>query len=164
MRSSRRWQRADAEDIAGNAVAKAWERRREYDRARGALQAWVWTITKRSASNEARDRRRRGPHVPLTEVVPATDPDDDLTPRGRAVREAISKLDKKTRELIYDHYWKRWSFKRLAGGNKRAYNRIRQTAARGYASIRRSVGLAEHTSSGHRGSSGRSGETEEHVE
>lgn len=65
---------SDRDDIVQTALARAWQKRGQFDPARGAPQAWLLTIT----ANEARDSVRQW--RPAAELVDHAASDHDSRP------------------------------------------------------------------------------------
>jgi RNA polymerase sigma-70 factor (ECF subfamily) len=96
--------RAAAEDVTALAFERAYRRRRTFDRRRGEERAWLFGIARNAALDELRRRRRVATLV--------TDPSDsgaeeafvsdteDVTLRRTAVRDALTALSARERELV----------------------------------------------------------------
>jgi RNA polymerase sigma-70 factor (ECF subfamily) len=92
--------RAAAEDVTALAFERAYRRRRTFDRRRGEERAWLFGIARNAALDELRRRRRTARLV--TEPADAAVAEDDLevTLRRSVVRDALSQLNGRERELV----------------------------------------------------------------
>jgi RNA polymerase sigma-70 factor (ECF subfamily) len=104
----------DAEDIVQDALTRAWQKRRQYDPARGSLQSWLLALV----ADQARGRRRRGKplweHVQLTGVRAD---EDELARSSRSsrspehddasldLREAVQRLPARQRATVVLHHF-----------------------------------------------------------
>ena len=91
-----------AEDVTALAFERAYRRRRRFDPRRGSGRAWVFAIARNAALDELRRRRRTASLQADPEDLAASAPDDDAEQalRRTALREAVSGLDPRERELI----------------------------------------------------------------
>jgi RNA polymerase sigma factor (sigma-70 family) len=92
--------RAAAEDVTAQAFERAFRRLRSFDRRRGEERAWLFGIARNAAIDELRRRRRtaRMAAEPADEVSP--DEDADVVLRRATVRDALSRLPAREREVI----------------------------------------------------------------
>lgn len=99
--------RSAAEDVTALTFERAYARRRSFDRSRGEERAWLFGIARNAALDELRRRRRTAtlaaePHALSDEGFAAAGSDDEeeLALRRAAVREALTGLAARERELI----------------------------------------------------------------
>jgi RNA polymerase sigma-70 factor (ECF subfamily) len=87
----------DADDLAQDALARAWVKRASFDPSRGSARSWLLAIV----ADRARRRWMRRPRP----VLP--DPQDVAEPDGRRVdlRRAIAALPERQRTTVYLHYY-----------------------------------------------------------
>jgi RNA polymerase sigma-70 factor (ECF subfamily) len=95
-----------AEDVAQEAMVRAWRHAAAYDPRRGSVVTWLLTITRNLAIDEIRVRRPMAfdPEVLLASAAPSTDrtPEDAATVSeeiGR-LRRALSTLPEEQRRAI----------------------------------------------------------------
>ena len=99
-------QRADAEDIAQDTFARAWEQAPRWRPGRAAYRTWLFQV----AANRARDRWRRqrpAERIDDTRVSEQPLPEQQLEAgqRSRRVREALQALPERQRAaVILRHY------------------------------------------------------------
>jgi RNA polymerase sigma-70 factor (ECF subfamily) len=99
----------DAEDIVQDALARAWQKRRQYDPARGSLQSWLLALV----ADQARGRRRRA--KPLWELVRLVAADQDQVPLAAGpadrddaaldLRAAVQRLAPRQRAAVVLHHF-----------------------------------------------------------
>lgn len=95
-----------AEDVAQEALLRAWRHASAYDPRRGSVATWLLTITRNLAIDEIRVRRPDAfdPEVLVAAVAPSPDrPPDDLVAaneEARRVRVAIAGLPLEQRRAI----------------------------------------------------------------
>ena len=80
---------AEAEDVAQEALVRAWRFAASFDPRRGSVTAWLLGITRNVALDSVRGRGRRPAavgDVPATAVVDLTDPADVADRRDDAAR------------------------------------------------------------------------------
>src|SRR5215211_3209128 len=73
--------RSAAEEVTAQAFERAWRKRRQLDRRRGAPRAWLFGIARNAALDELR-RRSRLADPPQDAVVAASDPADAAVDRA----------------------------------------------------------------------------------
>ncbi len=91
-----------AEDATALAFERAYRKRRRFDPSRGSGRAWVFGIARNAALDELRKRKRTAgmfSEPAEAETTPTTDV-DPLGERRTALRQAMSKLGDRDRELI----------------------------------------------------------------
>ena len=96
-------ERAAAEDVTALAFERAYRRRRTFDRRRGQERAWLFGIARNAALDELRRRRRQASMLAEPEDVDrreALDDPGDVALRRTVVRDALSSLGARERELI----------------------------------------------------------------
>src|SRR4051794_29835257 len=94
--------RAAAEDVTAQAFERAYRQRSSrYDARRGSPRAWLFGIARNAALDELR-RRKRAAETELPGPPEAPGPDEavELAAQRDAVREALSRLPAKDREVI----------------------------------------------------------------
>jgi RNA polymerase sigma-70 factor (ECF subfamily) len=95
-----------AEDVAQEALLRAWRHASAYDPRRGSVATWLLTITRNLAIDEVRVRRPDSfdPEVLLASAAPANErPPDDLaaaSEEARRVRVALGTLPVEQRRAI----------------------------------------------------------------
>lgn len=94
--------RSAAEDVTELAFERAYRRRRTFDRRRGEERAWLFGIARNAALDELRRRRRHASLVvePEDPAVDGFDDGADVALARTVVRQALSKLPARERELI----------------------------------------------------------------
>ena len=91
---------AAAEDVTALAFERAYTRRRTFDRRRGEERAWLFGIARNAALDELRRRRRIAALVLEPVDEPESDHLLDVALRRTAVRDALTKLAGRERELV----------------------------------------------------------------
>lgn len=95
---------ADAEDVAQDALLRAYEQRRRYDPAR-PLAAWLYTIAFRLATDHQRRSARRPATVPADAHAAALAA-PDAGPAQRAARhESAERLWRQAEDLLPPEQW-----------------------------------------------------------
>jgi len=91
-----------AEDATALAFERAYRKRRRFDPRRGSGRAWIFGIARNAALDELRKRKRTAGLFtePAGVETAATDDSDPLGERRDALRQAMSKLGDRDRELI----------------------------------------------------------------
>jgi RNA polymerase sigma factor (sigma-70 family) len=94
---------ADPDDVVQDALTRAWQKRRQFDPARGTATTWLLAIVADQARAARRTRIRWLRVVDDTAVVPETpavtdDPDVDLD-------RAIARLAKRQQLAVHLHYF-----------------------------------------------------------
>jgi RNA polymerase sigma factor (sigma-70 family) len=95
-----------ARDVVQEAFARALCRRRTY-RGEGSLEAWVWKIALRTAS----ERRREIPGVSLNGTIEAALVEPERDP---ALAEALRTLPAKRRVIVFLRYFADLSYSEIA--------------------------------------------------
>jgi RNA polymerase sigma-70 factor (ECF subfamily) len=93
--------RAAAEDVTAMAFERAYRRRRTFNRRRGEERAWLFGIARNAALDELRRRRRLA--TLAAEPTDAGEPhadEGDVALRRTAVRDALTKLTPREREIV----------------------------------------------------------------
>jgi len=104
-----------ADDAVQAAFLSLWRNRASFDSSRGSLRSWILGAVRHRAIDSLRDRRRRGVQDHLDaddapEPVEPTRTDAEVAARelAQAVREAVSALPERQRQVIelayYDGY------------------------------------------------------------
>jgi len=93
---------AAAEDVTALAFERAYRRSsKRYDARRGSPRAWLFGIARNAALDELRRRKRDAEaQIPVPLQGPQPDEAAELAAQRDAVREALSKLPAKDREVI----------------------------------------------------------------
>lgn len=91
-----------AEDVTALAFERAYRRRRRFDPRRGSSRAWIFAIARNAALDELRRRRRTVSlfDEPADPDVATAEDGAEATLRRAALREAMSCLDPRERELV----------------------------------------------------------------
>src|ERR687896_2080562 len=91
-----------AEDVTAQAFERAYRRRRSYRASRGTPEAWLFGIARNAALDELRRRKRRATLEgdPADQDAPTADDHAELALRREVVREALTKLDGRERDLL----------------------------------------------------------------
>jgi RNA polymerase sigma-70 factor (ECF subfamily) len=94
--------RGAAEDVTALAFERAYRRRRTFDRRRGEERGWLFGIARNAALDEL---RRRGRHAsletePADVVQPSAEDGVEVALRRTTVREALSRLPAREREVV----------------------------------------------------------------
>ena len=94
--------RAAAEDVTALAFERALRKRGRYDPRRGSRRAWLFGIARNAALDELRRRKRTTALAADPEDLDAQGPESgaEATLRRAALRQAMSGLDPRERELI----------------------------------------------------------------
>jgi RNA polymerase sigma factor (sigma-70 family) len=87
----------DADDVAQEALTRAWQRRTTFDPARGSLRSWLLAIT----ADQARRWRTRRPR-PVRSMPRECDTDRD---RALDLRDAVALLPPRQRLAVELHYY-----------------------------------------------------------
>ena len=107
----------DVEDCLAEASARIWEHIDTYDAAKGSFTAWVTAITRNTALNMLR-RRKRHPVGELEETIQSTEatPEEILLreERQRALKQALDRLSQKEQNLFYRKYYYLQSTEKIA--------------------------------------------------
>jgi len=94
---------SDAEEIAADALWQAWRDAALFDPARSSVSAWLVMLGRSCAIDRFRAARsRRPPDNPQPEPPPVTDALSELetAERAKIVKQAVSELGAKERELL----------------------------------------------------------------
>jgi RNA polymerase sigma factor (sigma-70 family) len=92
--------RSAAEEVTSQAFERAWRKRRQMDRRRGAPRAWLFGIARNAALDELR-RRSRHASAPQDDAVQAPTANPAETAVDRAVlQQALDSLSGRERELV----------------------------------------------------------------
>jgi RNA polymerase sigma factor (sigma-70 family) len=97
--------RSAAEEVTSQAFERAWRKRRQLNRRRGTVRAWMFGIARNAALDELRRRRR---HAPSGEPEAAPDPMSNPAEAAldRAVlQQALDSLNGRERELVALKYF-----------------------------------------------------------
>lgn len=94
--------RSAAEDVTALAFERAYRKRSGFDARKGSRRAWLFGIARNAALDELRRRRRTAELSTDPEDVDGADPagEVEVSLRRAALREAMSGLDARERELI----------------------------------------------------------------
>lgn len=109
-----------AEDLAQDVLVRVWERRAQFDPARGGFMSWVWGIARNAATDHLREvsgevRAR----VHLTALAPRADSaqlEAGLLAAESAheVRRSLAALDSAQRTTIWRSFWLEQSHAEIA--------------------------------------------------
>jgi RNA polymerase sigma-70 factor (ECF subfamily) len=91
---------AAAEDVTALAFERAYCKRRTFDRRRGEERAWLLGIARKAALDELRRRRRLAALTAEPEVEDPVEDHAEVALRRTALRNAISRLPARDRELV----------------------------------------------------------------
>ena len=91
-----------AEDVTALAFERAYRKRRRFDPRRGAGRAWIFGIARNAALDELRKRKRRAGLLtdPVDAESATTEEGAELAMRRAVLRDAVSGLELRERELI----------------------------------------------------------------
>ena len=91
-----------AEDVTALAFERAYRKRRRFDPRRGAGRAWIFGIARNAALDELRKRKRRAGLLtdPVDAESATTEEGAELAMRRTVLRDAVSSLELRERELI----------------------------------------------------------------
>jgi len=90
-----------AEDATAIAFERAYRKRRRFDPNRGNGRAWVFGIARNAALDELRKRKRTvGLYAEPADAEAVASPGDELGARRATLRQAMSRLGDRDRELI----------------------------------------------------------------
>lgn len=94
--------RSAAEDVTAQAFERAFRKRGRFDARKGTRRAWLFGIARNAALDELRRRSRIAELAgePADERAPAPDESADVALRRTALRQAMSALDARERELV----------------------------------------------------------------
>jgi RNA polymerase sigma-70 factor (ECF subfamily) len=94
--------RSAAEDVAAQAFERAYSKRAKFSERRGSPEAWLFGIARNAALDELRRRKRRASLESEPEDVwsPGPDEEADRAFRRDEVRQALSTLDPRDRDLV----------------------------------------------------------------
>jgi len=94
--------RSAAEDVTAQAFERAYRKRGRFDARRGTRRAWLFGIARNAALDELRRRQRIAElsAEPADEDARAPDESADVALRRTALRQAMSGLDARERELV----------------------------------------------------------------
>lgn len=108
--------REEAEDCLQEVFTQAWEKADKFDADRGKVYSFLVTMTRNKAIDRTRSRAFKDSgkedHIindfTLTPVSDGNNPHEnlELSERASILREALQKLDKKEREVLYVSYFK----------------------------------------------------------
>ena len=139
---------AVAEEVAQETFVKVWRHASTYDARRGRVSTWLLTITRNTAYNQHRTRRRRPQVVgePTTEVVSAAERPDAVAERhetGDDLRAALDRLPPAQRDAVVLRHVLDLSSKETAeilGWNE---NTLKSHLARGLRRLRHELEAAD---------------------
>lgn len=94
--------RSAAEDVTAQAFERAYRKRRGFDPGRGSGRSWIFGIARNAALDELRRRKRMAPLAADPHDLAAADPSEgaEVALRRAALRQAMSRLDARERELV----------------------------------------------------------------
>ncbi len=98
----------DQEDIVHDVFLKVYANLDKYDEGRSSISTWIYTITKNTVIDYYKSRKSS---LPLEE---STAEDSGLDEDIEVLSEALSRLDKRERDLIILHYYKGYTLKNIA--------------------------------------------------
>lgn len=108
--------REEAEDCLQEVFTQAWEKADKFDAERGNVYSFLVTMTRNKAIDRTRSRAFKDAgkedHIindfTLTPVSDGNNPHEklELSERASILRDALLKLDKKEREVLYVSYFK----------------------------------------------------------
>jgi RNA polymerase sigma factor (sigma-70 family) len=92
--------RSAAEEVTSQAFERAWRKRKQINRRRGAPRAWLFGIARNAALDELRRRTRLAPDVnPEPAPDPLANPAEAAVDRA-VLRQALDSLSGRERELV----------------------------------------------------------------
>jgi RNA polymerase sigma factor (sigma-70 family) len=94
--------RSAAEDITAQAFERAYRRRKSFNPKRGTRRAWLFGIARNAALDELRRRSRHAKLAaePVDEAVVPADELAEVSLRRAALRQAMTELTARERELV----------------------------------------------------------------
>jgi RNA polymerase sigma factor (sigma-70 family) len=119
----------EREQLATEAVARAWEARRRFDPAKGSLEQWLFGLVRNVARERRREQRRqRGLLARLRSLAGEV----AAAPRGDVVdlRAAFSRLSEREQLVLYFRYWCDLPHAEVAGRLRLSESASRQIARR----------------------------------
>ena len=133
LRLARRLGRDNAEDIVQEALARAWERRTQYDPGRGSLGAWLLSITADQAYKSWRWSLRHD------RPIPAPAPADDTTVELLDLDRALRKLSKRQRLAVDSYYFAGLTVEEVASVMGCSTGTVKSTLSDARAALRRDL-------------------------
>ena len=91
---------AAAEDVTALAFERAYRKRRTFDRRRGEERAWLFGIARNAALDELRRRRRIAALTAEPRAEEELEDHAEVALRRTALRNALSRLPARDRELV----------------------------------------------------------------
>lgn len=128
--------RADAEEVAAQAFAEAWEARARFDPGRGQLPSWLAGIARHRALDRLRGSRRLPD--PVAEVAETPDPADaaeQLADR-MLVAALVRELPPAQREVLSLAFWEDRTHKDIAQRLGLPLGTVKSHARRGLETLR----------------------------
>lgn len=140
----------DAEDVAQDVFAQAWRQAARYDAARGAVGAWLLTMTRSRAIDRVRARRARpettaGESTLLQDAeAPGTDVAGDLVSEEQAqrVRDALQQLPLLQRMAIELAFYEGLSQREIAERLEQPLGTVKTRIRLGLLKLRDALGEA----------------------
>jgi RNA polymerase sigma factor (sigma-70 family) len=91
--------RSAAEEVTSQAFERAWRKRRQLDKRRGAPRAWLFGIARNAALDELRRLSRAAPDPEGEMAAPTSSPADVAVDRV-VLQQALDSLSGRERELV----------------------------------------------------------------
>ncbi|CAN5805896.1 sigma-70 family RNA polymerase sigma factor [soil metagenome] len=137
----------DAEDVAQEVFVMLWEKAPMYDPSRGKPITWVITMTRNKSIDRLRSLTRRGRLYDEAkqewegndtyQVEPFADLEN--TEKGRLVRSAVLKLNKKQRDVIEMAYFNGLTQQEIASRLSEPLGTVKARIRRGMLSLRKII-------------------------
>lgn len=132
----RRLHGADAEDLAQEALIRAYAALQSYDASRIRalrLRPWMWTIALNLGRNRVRDRARRPVPVPMEDTHGSDDPEP---PDTSAWTERFARLSTQQRRAVVLRHVVGMSYPEISEATGRPEGTVKADVSRGLARLR----------------------------
>lgn len=144
---------ADAEDVVAAVFAQLWRSAAQYDPARGALGAWLCTITRTRALDLLRSRKRRehameaasradddGLALPLSSSGPAPDAGPEIEESRALITRSLQALPEAQRRVIEMAYFGGLSQSEIAAELSEPLGTVKTRMRAGMEKLRQALG------------------------
>ena len=140
--------RAQAQEVAQEALVELWRTAARYDRSRGSAMAWALTIAHRRAVDRvrsetaSRERAARSARLDLTEDEPANEAAEANLDRQR-VRNALDTLTAAQRQSIELAYYGGYTYPEVASLLQLPLGTVKTRIRDGLIRLRDAMGVTE---------------------